>query len=167
MLLQPLIKRNKILSYRTFRKIYPALLSGYICCLLTNSRHSRSGPVSNRDAPAELLSRATCSPCSLGTSWTLGKLCLFPHCTWGNRREFFRSVLESVILEKNQRLPRVTEQWYIAWAAATGVIHRDVSFKIGLLGKALLKRATHLWNSLAIVGQQLVRFVNSPLNFYS
>ena len=161
--LQPLIKWNKIISYCTFKKIHPAFLSEHICCLLTNSRCSRSGPVSNREAHAELLSRATCSTCCLDISGTLGKLCLsLSGCIWGNGREFLRSVLESTTLEKNQPLPRVTDYWYVAWTAITAVIHRDVSFKIRLLEKALLERATHLWNSLPVVRRELARFVNPP-----
>lgn len=47
------------------------------------------------------------------------------------------------------------------------MIHRDVSFKIQLLAKALLERATHLGNALPVVGRQLARFVNPPSHFYS
>lgn len=47
------------------------------------------------------------------------------------------------------------------------VIHRDISFKTGLLGKVLLKRATQLWKSLPSVGQQLAMFMTVYQNFYS
>lgn len=87
MLFQPLITWNKNISYCTLKNIYPAFLSEYVCCLLTNSRHSRSGSVSNRDTPAELLSRATCSTYCLDITWTLGKLCLsFSQLHLGQRK---------------------------------------------------------------------------------
>lgn len=60
--------------------------------------------------------------------------------------------------------PTITQGCHIS---VISLIHRDVLFRIWLLEKALLERATYLWNSIPLSGKQLAKVISPPAYFDS